>query len=455
MFWGPPRAGEADDLFRRGQQALANDDPREAIECFTRAIRLRPDAAVVYRYRAYAHGRLGDRISALNDLDAAIRLQPNDAQTYADRAAELFAQQAYDQAISDCDRALELDPARVGLYALRARCHAASGDSSRALADFAEAIARDPDNAAQYRLWRAELYGECEDYAAAMADCDAALRQNPQLAAAYKLRGRLRQIQQQWADSAADFSAALNLQPDDPFALLGRAAAYLFLHQSHAALADCDAVLARRPDCAEAYAIRGQAYVQLHQFDAAIADYTAALQQVLKDDRITKAQKAAIAGHTAIPRQTPLVDLYNARGHAEYLRGHYDAAVRDHIQALKCDPYNPYTFNQLAWIWATCPDPEVRNGSRARDCATRACELSEWREPNHLDTLAAAYAECGEFDAAVQWETRAIELLQQQGEAAAATLAEYQTRLAGYRQRKPYRIPGPPPDAAAPGQGAN
>ena len=58
-------------------------------------------------------------------------------------------------------------------------------------------------------------------------------------------------------------------------------------------------------------------------------------------------------------------------------------------------PRSAATFNQLGWVWATCPDPDIRNGERARECATRACELTEWTEPGFLDTLAAACAECG------------------------------------------------------------
>src|SRR5262245_38035134 len=101
---------DAQDLFSRGSKALNDGDFQEAVECFSRAIRLRPDVSDVYRFRAYAYLEMGDRVRALNDLDQAIRLKPNDAQSYADRAAELFIQRQFDQAIADCDRALKLDP---------------------------------------------------------------------------------------------------------------------------------------------------------------------------------------------------------------------------------------------------------------------------------------------------------------------------------------------------------
>src|SRR4051794_16351718 len=83
---------DAQDLFSRGHTAFSAGDYQEAVECFSRAIRLRPDVSAGYKYRAYAYLELGDRVRALNDLDQAIRLKPDDPQTHADRAAELFAQ---------------------------------------------------------------------------------------------------------------------------------------------------------------------------------------------------------------------------------------------------------------------------------------------------------------------------------------------------------------------------
>jgi serine/threonine-protein kinase len=50
----------------------------------------------------------------------------------------------------------------------------------------------------------------------------------------------------------------------------------------------------------------------------------------------------------------------------------------------------------------------VRDGARAKDAATRACELTEWRDAPTLDTLAAACAELGEWPLAVQWMTEAL-----------------------------------------------
>jgi len=411
---------DAQALFERGQQAYQQGDHREAVECFSRAIRLRPDVAVAYRYRAYAYRELGDRLSALNDFDTAIRLKPDDVQAYADRAAELFTQKAFDQAISDCNQVLALDPGRGYIYGLRGRCHAELGNSEQALQDYTEAIRADPDNAIQYLQWRAELHLECGNLADVLADCKAICQQQPQHVMAHCLRGMAQAEAAQLEEALRAFSTALQIQATHKPSLLGRARVYLQLGAGRQAEEDCTTLLALEPNLATAHELRGLARRLQGRWREAAEDFTQALQI------------------------DPSMTLFNRRAEMHYYAGDYAAALRDHVEALKLNPHDPATFNSLAWIWSTCPDPEFRNGQRAKDCATRACELTEWGEPGFLDTLAAACAECGEYEQAVQWATRAIELLEQKPPANPKVWHDYAQRRELYRQHKPFRTsPGP------------
>jgi hypothetical protein len=71
---------------------------------------------------------------------------------------------------------------------------------------------------------------------------------------------------------------------------------------------------------------------------------------------------------------------------------------------------HPSALNDFAWFLALCPDDSQRNGKLAVTYATKACELSEWKEANFIGTLAAAYAEVGDFDAAIKYQRQAMDI---------------------------------------------
>ena len=98
------------------------------------------------------------------------------------------------------------------------------------------------------------------------------------------------------------------------------------------------------------------------------------------------------------------------RGCLWHGKGDYGPALADYNHALRLDPKLCPAYNNRAWLHATCPLEKYRDAAKAIDDATKACELSAWKVCWTLGTLAAAYALAGEFDQAVQWQLKAIEL---------------------------------------------
>ncbi len=127
-------------------------------------------------------------------------------------------------------------------------------------------------------------------------------------------------------------------------------------------------------------------------------------------------------------------DAYIDRGNAWWTRKDYDRALADYSAAIRLDPGQADAYNNRAWVWATCPDAKHRDGKLAVASATRACELSGWKEADHIGTLAAASAEAGDFDAAVKWQSRANELYADAGD-----VKKGAERLRLYREKSPYR----------------
>jgi len=94
-------------------------------------------------------------------------------------------------------------------------------------------------------------------------------------------------------------------------------------------------------------------------------------------------------------------------------------------------------LNDLAWVKATHPSPQLRNGREAVEYATRACEMTEWKELICIDTLAAAYAEVGDFESAVKWQEKAISLIAELDRP--KEKAQFEERLKLYLSSQPYR----------------
>jgi hypothetical protein len=81
--------------------------------------------------------------------------------------------------------------------------------------------------------------------------------------------------------------------------------------------------------------------------------------------------------------------------------GNIEEAIQHYRKALDVDSNNPVALNNLAWILATASQPELRNGEEAVRLATEAVKLTDVRQPFVIGTLAAAYAETGQFSRAV------------------------------------------------------
>jgi len=123
---------------------------------------------------------------------------------------------------------------------------------------------------------------------------------------------------------------------------------------------------------------------------------------------------------------------YNNRGIVYRLKGQYDQAVSDFNKAIEINPLDAEAYNNLAWLFATAKAGSFRNGKKAVELAQKACELSEWRKAEYVDTLAAGYARIGDFENAVKWQKKALEYPK------LATPSEFQERLNLYRERKPW-----------------
>jgi serine/threonine-protein kinase len=142
----------------------------------------------------------------------------------------------------------------------------------------------------------------------------------------------------------------------------------------------------------------------------------------------------AVADATEAIRLDPADALaFNNRGAALLKLGDYPWAIADLQEALRLDPELPHPHKNLAWLRATCPDPEFRHGPAAVANATRALEMTDWKHPEWLAVLAAAHAEAGDFEEAVRWQRQCLD------QSPAKEKARLQETLEQYQAGQPFR----------------
>jgi serine/threonine-protein kinase len=131
-----------------------------------------------------------------------------------------------------------------------------------------------------------------------------------------------------------------------------------------------------------------------------------------------------------IRQQPDDIGAYLSRGRLHVRQGAFDRALADNQMALERAPEDARVLNNLAWLWATCPEAALRDPTRALELARKACAMGE--DSNRLDTLAAALAACGQFAEAAAVQERAWT---QAGE---HEKADFQGRLELYRAGQAY-----------------
>jgi tetratricopeptide (TPR) repeat protein len=158
---------------------------------------------------------------------------------------------------------------------------------------------------------------------------------------------------------------------------------------------------------------RGLLNHQNKEYDKAIADFTEAIKVDAK-----------------------FVPAYAFRGYIlSHHKKEYEKGLADYSEAIRLDPKFAYAYNNTAWLLATCPVEKVRNGKKAIEYATKACELTDFKNGSYIDTLAAAYAEAGQFAEAVKYQMQALEnaaFEKAEGDSA-------RKRLELYKNKKPFR----------------
>jgi protein O-mannosyl-transferase len=219
-----------------------------------------------------------------------------------------------------------------------------------------------------------------------------------------------------WRDSETLFTHALAVTSNNDVALNNLGIIFLDKGQLDEAISKLEAAIDLRPENAPAHDNLAKALLRKGQVSEAMVHYRKFLEL-----------------------EPANVEARNTLGTALIQQGQIREAIDQWQEALTMQPENGNAASNLAWVFATCPEDSLRDGTRAAELGERALRISGGKIPMIYKVLAAAYAENGRFADAVETAQRGAALATSQGNPALA--AELVSNVALYQSGRPLRDP--------------
>lgn len=405
---------------------------------------------LIARLNLLPEGNLEEARKSCSTAIEALRGDPkSQSEAYLVRSLSQIDQESRE---IDLNKSIALDPSNLEARQARAVHSLRNGQAEDALDDLRFIIQKMPNSQGMVQMAAEQLIalGKAE---AAIKLLSEAIEANPS-EGLFRLRGLIRRASGDDLEASKDFSKALELQPKDPISLLQRAEISLASGNLKAAKSDFDNAIRVDPRVSESLAaMRVRCYIAVEEgrLADAINDMTVIAKSnpedafwslqlaslFVQDKRPSKAVRVI---SEVIRREPKNIAALRSRADTLLGMGRHSEAIKDYEQALELGIPNHSlksgVLNNLAWVLATSPDDSLRNGKRSIVLATEAASLSDYKEPYILSTLAAAYAEIGDFDAAIEWSKKAIDL-GRRGEH--DNLEQLEQELNSFEKNKPWR----------------
>jgi tetratricopeptide (TPR) repeat protein len=396
----------AADLAKKGQYAAAVPE-------WTKALAMSPDDARARNNYGQTLAHLGKEDDAIAQLRKAVLYKPHYPEARNNLGIALDKTGNSSEAIENYRKALEDNPGYAEAHNNLGRALMEEHHLSEAIEEYQAALTINPEYAEAHNNlgYALAAQGHLDE---AVAEYRKALDSDPKYAHAYNNLGLAAAMQGNLDDALTNFTRAVELDPADAGAEGNLGHALLSKNNLDDAISHLRKALAIGPESAEVHDNLGTALAEKGQTADAIPHFKRALEL-----------------------SPNLVEARYYLGMALVMTGQKTEGLAQWRQALRRDPDNVPVLNETAWVLSTSTDASLRNGSEAVPLAEHAVQLTSAHEPEILGTLAAAYAETGRFDKAVEMEKRAADLAAQQGNTQlAATLG---ARLTLFEDKAPIR----------------
>jgi len=395
----------------------------------------------------------GDRDRVTEATTKAIELLGDEPQqqsgAYLLRA---LTQASDDKKLEDLDSAIAADPTNIEALQARAALRMQNDDVDGAIADLEQILTEQPGNQLIAQAAVNELIDR-ERMDDALALVTKSLEAKPS-EGMYRIRAILYRMQGKEDEALSDLNKALAMQPKDPVSLLQRAGIALSRGDVKGAKQDLRAAIRIAPQIADAdqtVFVRCLIAVEEGRLADAINDMKllaardpASVERqlqlanlYLRDDRPRKAIETLT---DILDRDPSNAGIYRTRADALLSVGDHKEAIADYERAIELAEDGNVDLsgilNNLAWVLATSPMDDVRDGKRSIELGLKASELTEFKEAHILSTLAAGYAEAGDFEKAIEWSSKAVEIADEDDD---EQLDQLKEELKSYQENKPWR----------------
>ncbi|HZR06037.1 MAG TPA: tetratricopeptide repeat protein [Candidatus Udaeobacter sp.] len=249
-------------------------------------------------------------------------------------------------------------------------------------------------------------------------------------------------------DAIAHYRTTLEMQPDFWDADYNLGNALLGKGQVDEAIFYCDKAVKMQPHDPDAQVALANTLLQNRRIDEAIVHYQRAVairpdyflaryglaHALLEEGKFDGAVEHSRAALLIQPNDA---DCHTVLAVALDEKGQSAEAIEHYQKALEISPQSVSALNNLAWVLATSSNAPLRNGPRAIQFARQADQLTGGNNALVLRTLAAAYAEGGQFGKAIETAQAAMQLGRTQGDDSLVT--ELQQQIALYELGLPFR----------------
>ncbi|MGO9476956.1 MAG: tetratricopeptide repeat protein, partial [Limisphaerales bacterium] len=436
----------AEACYNLGITLAKKGDVDEAIAYYQRALQIKPDDAGVHNNLGNALLQKGQVDEAITHYQRALQIKPDDAGVRNNLGSVLLQKGQVDEAMAHFQKALEIKPDYAEVHNNLGNALLQKGQVDEAITHYQRALQIKPDFAEVHFNLGAVLFkkGRVDE---AIAHFQKALQINPDYAEVHNNLGNALLQKGQVDEAIAHFQKALQIKPDSARVHFNLGNALLQKGQVDEAIAQYQKALQINPDFREVHYNLSAILFKTGRVDEAITHLQKVLQ-ISPDDAtahnnlgIALFQKGrvdeAIAQYQAALQINPdyAGACYNL-GNALLQKGKADEAIAEYHKALQIKPDSVDVLNHLAWLLATSPDAHLRDGVQAVQYAGRACELTHYGATPLVSTLAAAYAEAGQYDEAIAMAQKACALATASGRP--ELLKRSQEMLELYRAHQPY-----------------